>query len=115
MLGPVPQVSGDARAARRSVDELTSRVEAVERALDEAQRRFEAPLARRRELRGLLDAYRDMAKRRGHAEDEELQSVYDRVRAMLYSAPLDLDQGAKALSEYERAVRTATGTAEGDR
>jgi hypothetical protein len=78
------------------------------RALDEAQRRFEAPLARRSELRGLLEAYRVMANRRGRAEDAELQTEYDRARAILFRAPLDLEQGAAALAAYENAVRKAT-------
>jgi hypothetical protein len=112
-LGPVPATGGDWRAVREALDRFEDRLGDVERALAEAQRRFEAPLTRRQELRGLLDAYRDMAKRRGHAEDAALQAAYDRARRVLYSAPLELDAGAAALAEYERAVRAATGAPRG--
>jgi hypothetical protein len=109
-LGRVPAASGDWRAARAALDDYERRLVAVERALEEAHRRYEAPLARRAELRGMLDAYRDMAKRHGHAEHGELQAAYDGARAVLYTAPLDLDEGTAALAAYERTVRAALPT-----
>ena len=59
-------------------------------ALDEAARRFQAPLTRRDELRGLLQAFRDKAASAGLAEHEALDPLYTAARDTLWSAPCDL-------------------------
>jgi hypothetical protein len=107
-IGAVPALHGDWRSARVEIDAFGERLAAVARARGPGPPPGEEPLARRSELRGLLEAYRVMANRRGRAEDTELQTEYDRARAILFSAPLDLEQGAAALAAYEHAVRKAT-------
>jgi hypothetical protein len=106
-IGPVPATDGDWRTVRASLDAYEERLSLVERALQEAEQRYHGPLARRDELRGLIGAYRAMAARHGHAEDAKLHDEYERARAVLWSAPLDLDRAAGAVAAYEHAVRAA--------
>ena len=63
-----------------------------------------APLARRRELRGRLDAYRAKAHSLGRAEDPELADLYDRAEATLYAAPCDLDEAERRLARYQAGI-----------
>jgi hypothetical protein len=63
-----------------------------------------APLARRRELRGRLDAYRAKAHGLGRAEDPVLADLYDRAEATLYAAPCDLDEAERRLAGYQAAI-----------
>jgi hypothetical protein len=63
-----------------------------------------ALLDRRRELRGLLDAYQAKAGRLGAAENSDVARQYDRVRDLLWSAPCDLVAAGEALREYQQAV-----------
>jgi hypothetical protein len=85
------------------------RLAAVDTALHEARRRYDAPLARRDELRGLLGAYRDRANRAGKAEDATLTAQYDAAHDVLYTAPCDVTRADTLTTEYLHAVRVATG------
>jgi len=76
------------------------RVERASAALDEAARRFRAPLARRNELRGLLQAFRDKAASAGLAEHEKLDPRYAAAREILWSAPCDLDRAEAQVEHY---------------
>jgi hypothetical protein len=67
------------------------------------------PLARRRELRGRLDAYRAKADSLGRAEDLRLSELYRMAENALYMAPCDLDESERRLGEYQAAV-LAQGT-----
>ena len=75
-------------------------------ALDEAARRFQAPLTRRDELRGLLQAFRDKAASAELAEHEALDPLYTAARDTLWSAPCDLAVAQSQVDEYVRTVNT---------
>lgn len=66
-----------------------------------------APLARRNELRGLLDAYRAKAQAFGRDEDGVLTGMHTCARDVLYAAPCDLDRAERLVGEYVEAVNTA--------
>jgi hypothetical protein len=66
-----------------------------------------ASLARRRELRGRLDAYRAKAHRLGRAEDPTLTELYRAAQHTLYHAPCDLDEAERRLARYQDGVRRA--------
>lgn len=105
VLGPVPATSGEWRDVRGALDAYEARLRQVERALAEAEARYAAPLARRTELRGLLDAYRNMAQRRGVGEHPVIAAAYDDAHRVLFSAPLDLADGEAAVASFDAALR----------
>ncbi|MCU1374535.1 MAG: hypothetical protein JWO68_1821 [Actinomycetia bacterium] len=103
VLGPVP--TGGGRTERRAaLDAFGTRLQQLERALAEAHRRYAAPLDERAELRGLLDAYRQMAAHQGRAEDADLAAHHAAARACLWSAPCDLVEGRRLVEAYRREV-----------
>jgi hypothetical protein len=61
-------------------------------------------VARRDELRGVLEAYRAKAQQIGLAESMELDACYEEARAPLYLAPCDVERAAQLVAEYRRAV-----------
>jgi hypothetical protein len=67
-----------------------------------------APLARRRELRGRLEAYRAKAHGLGRAEDQALSQLYRTVKDTLYGAPCDLDEAERQLAEYQAGILLPT-------
>src|SRR5262249_35748025 len=75
-------------------------------ALDEASRRFQAPLSRRDELRGLLQAFRDKADNAGLAEHETLDARYTAARDTLWTAPCDLAVAETEVQEYIVALNS---------
>lgn len=83
----------------------SQRLDAVASALGDARATCETLLARRASLRGLAEAYHDMAAERGHAEDAQLAKQWSALRSRLWSAPCDLDAAAAELADYQRAVR----------
>ena len=92
---------------------VTRRVTDLERALGDALRQAEeataatnALLERRDELRGRLDAFRAKAQRQGLAEHPDLLLLYRRARDLLWTAPCDLRQATRAVTGYQRALRT---------
>jgi hypothetical protein len=73
----------------------------------EAQRALDAdaaPLARRNELRGLLDAYRAKAAALGRAEEGSLGRLYTSAHDVLHTAPCVLDTAERLVAEYVAAV-----------
>jgi hypothetical protein len=89
--------AGAARVVARLAAEL-DRIdgEAIAAAADAA-----APLARRRELRGRLDAYRAKAIATGRAEDLSLDVLYQSAVSVLYQAPCDLDAAERSVAAYQ--------------
>ena len=78
--------------------------------LENAQKRVaqvRAPLDRRDELRGLLDAYRARAARYGVAETPRLAAAHRAARDLLWSAPCDLAAAEYAVRGYQAAVGAA--------
>jgi len=70
----------------------------------DAERAAAALLARRDELRGLLDAYQAKAARLGAAEDTELAARYQQASDLLWTAPCDLAAAAAAVTHYQQAI-----------
>jgi hypothetical protein len=69
-----------------------------------------APLARRRELRGRLEAYRAKAHGLGRDEDPALSELYRTVTDTLYTAPCDLEEAERQLADYQAGIVGATGS-----
>jgi hypothetical protein len=63
-----------------------------------------APLDRRNELRGLLDAYRAKAGAMGRVEDSTVAGLYKEAHDVLYVAPCDVDRAAELVARYRDAV-----------
>ena len=72
-----------------------------------------ASLARRRELRGRLDAYRSKAYGLGRAEDPTLIELYRLTQDSLYHAPCDLDEAERRLIRYQNGVLGGGGPSGG--
>ena len=78
--------------------------------LDNARKRVDqvrAPLDRRDELRGLLDAYRARAARYGVEESQALAARHQAARELLWTAPCDLAAAEQAVRGYQAAVGAA--------
>jgi hypothetical protein len=78
--------------------------------LENAQKRVgqvRAPLDRRDELRGLLEAYRARAARHGVSETPALAAAHGLARDLLWSAPCDLAGAEAAVRHYQAAVGAA--------
>src|SRR6266851_2083134 len=88
--------------AQRRIGAVTAAA-ATQRCQD-AERAAAALLARRDELRGLLDAYQAKAARLGAAEDQDLTARYDLARDLLWTAPCDLSSAAGAVTRYQEAI-----------
>jgi hypothetical protein len=63
-----------------------------------------APLHRRDELRGRLEAYAAKAVRLGHAEDDEMTRLREQARELLWTAPCDLRAAAAAVRAYQEVI-----------
>jgi chromosome segregation ATPase len=101
---------GELRAAGRWT-RLAAELDALDRDLADAtaqfrdaERRMAGLLDRRGELRGLLDAYQAKAARLGAVED--LASLHDQARDLLWTAPCDLDVAEQAVQRYQHEVNT---------
>jgi len=64
-----------------------------------------APLARRNELRGLLDGLAAKAAAAGRAEDPTLATRHGHARTLLYTAPCDLAAATAAVDAFAEALR----------
>ncbi len=98
--------SGAEEAAGASLDAWRAAADAT---LAEARRVAEAnaaPLERRNELRGLLDAYRAKAAASGGDEDGRLAGLYASAKDTLYTAPCALDRAEALVRDYVAAVNS---------
>jgi hypothetical protein len=89
--------AGEWSEAHRALDEWSARAAAL---LDEATRigiENRAPIEERNRLRGLLDAYRAKALKRGLIEDRDLYCMFARAQDALYTAPTNLEDAAKLM------------------
>jgi hypothetical protein len=117
--GPLPDVSGLAsrpadlaalRAAGRwtrlqSELDLTDRQAATAlRQCRDAEQAAAGLIEQRDELRGLLDAYRAKAAGLGALEDPGLDSLYQKAKDLLWTAPCELTAAAAAVTGYQQAV-----------
>jgi hypothetical protein len=95
---------GKWRRARAAVDAWDARATTVlgdARACLDAN---QAPIVRRNELRGLLDAYRAMANARGLIEDPVAEALHTEAHEALYTAPTDLIAAAALVRRYQTAI-----------
>jgi hypothetical protein len=98
-------------AARAVMAPVVSKVDRLEAALTEAQRRFQRPLEERDELRGLLQAFRDKAASHGLGEDAALEPLYRQAESVLWAAPCDLGAARDLVTAFVSAVNARTGSA----
>ena len=101
------RAQADAGAYEAAGAALDAWSQAADAALAEARRVAEAnaaPLHRRNELRGLLDAFRAKAAASGGDEDGRLARLYAQAKDILYSAPCDLPAAEALVQEYMGAA-----------
>jgi hypothetical protein len=98
------RLAGQWRRLASALDAIDRDAAAAAARWNDAGQAARALLDRRGELRGLLDAYRAKAGRRGGAEDAELTSSYAHARELLWSAPCDLTAAADAVRSYQEGV-----------
>lgn len=94
----------DRAGAARVVARLATELDRIGRDAASAAAEAAAPLDRRRELRGRLDAYRAKAIATGRAEDVQLEDLYESAAAVLYQAPCDLDEAERTVAAYQRSL-----------
>jgi hypothetical protein len=91
-------------AARASMRPMLERLDRLDDAYDEVEHRFGAVLARRDELRGLLQAFRDKAGGSGLAEHADLEPLFRSAERELWSAPCDVERAEGLVADYTTAV-----------
>jgi chromosome segregation ATPase len=84
---------------QEEVDDLRARADAVAAA-------NRAPLERRNDLRGLLDAFRSKAAALGLAEDPALTARYRSAHEALYAYRCDVRAAETLVREYGKAIET---------
>jgi len=92
-----------------SVAAWNKRANAAAEALAAAPRTGEQLLRRRGDLRGLLTAYDAKAARLGLAEHAAISAAYEHARALLYTAPCDLDAAEEAVRRLGSAIASEEG------
>lgn len=95
---------GDWQEARRLLGQLDQQTAALRDEVTLALGAVKGPLDTRNELRGRLDAYHAKALAIGLAEDEGLTQVYERARALLFTAPCDVSGAEAAVREYQQGL-----------
>src|SRR5262249_1156254 len=65
------------------------------------------PVARRNELRGLVDSYQAKAAGTGQAESPELARLHDAARDALWTAPCNLQAAERLVRDYMDAINAA--------
>ena len=95
---------GEWQEARRLLGQLDQQTAALRDEVTLALGAVKGPLDARNELRGRLDAYHAKALAIGLAEDEGLTQVYERARALLFTAPCDVAGAEAAVREYQQGL-----------
>jgi hypothetical protein len=93
-------------AARAVMAPAVTKVQHLEAALAEAQRRFQQPIDDRDDFRGLLQSFRDKAAGHGLAEHPDLDPLYRQAESLLWAAPCDLAAARPLVDRYVSAVNT---------
>ncbi len=94
----------DWRAAVNGLVAWRRLAEGISATAEQVRAANRAPLDRRNELRGLLDALAVKAAAAGRAEDPDLSASHERARSLLYVAPCDLDAAAVAVDGFGRSI-----------
>ncbi|MEU0938006.1 hypothetical protein [Embleya sp. NPDC005971] len=108
-LGAVTVLGGEGDWVRvsRELSTLENDAEGARERLTATREHIEAPLARRDELRGLVQSYRAMAARGGHGEEAVLESLYNHAKELLWRAPCELEVAVRVVTSYQEAVIAA--------
>jgi hypothetical protein len=92
-LGPVPEDAA-------GVDDYLARLDAVSRALRQAQSAYAAPVAELDGLRDLLEVYRAKADGTGRARLPEVAEMYRLARAVVGEVPAELARARAVVAAY---------------
>lgn len=98
-------------AARGVMTPTLDKVQRLEAALAEAQRRFQRPLDDRDDLRGLLQSFRDKADAHGLGEHPDVEPLYRVAASLLWAAPCDLDGARPRVDRYVAVVNSMIASA----
>jgi len=93
-----------------SADSLRSRGERLCEEVTQLIATEGARMARRDELRGLLEAYRAKAGALGLAENREIEAQCAAALETLYVAPCNVEEAEHRVTELQRAIRRLQGT-----
>ena len=104
----VPDVGTDPSTAAAQLEANVSSWRNVVAALTEAIASYEAPLDQRDELRGLFSSYEAMAAARHLLETSEVATAHQRVKALLWSQPLDLSVATEAVHDFQSSIHAAS-------
>jgi hypothetical protein len=91
-------------AARAIMQPMLTRLDRLDDAFDQVQRRFTDVLSQRDDLRGLLQAFRDKAAGSGLAEHADLEPLFRDAERELWSAPCDVVRAKTMVDRYTAAV-----------
>jgi hypothetical protein len=95
---------GHMRDACAQLDKWVARVDTTLTASTESTMLNCALVEKRRQLRGRLDAYLAKSHAVYLAEDADVTELYDAARAVLYTAPTDLERARELVERYQSAV-----------
>lgn len=98
-------------AARGMMAPALDKIERLDAALAEAQRRYQRPLDERDDLRGLLQSFRDKADAHGLGEHRDIEPLYRRTESLLWAAPCDLASARPLVDQYVAAVNSMIAAA----
>jgi chromatin segregation and condensation protein Rec8/ScpA/Scc1 (kleisin family) len=101
-IGPVPNTPAE-------LEKYLTRLDAVRRALGQAQAAYGAALERRDELAARLDAYQVKAAKLAPS-NEDLAELYRRGRGVIESEPVDLIRLAALVAAYQAYLDSTGGT-----
>jgi len=104
--GALPAMKAGGRWTRLAseLDVIGKQAVIVTRQCKEAEQAAAGLIGQRNELRGLLDSYHAMAGGLGAAENTELDAIYQQAKALLWTAPCDLEAATAAVNSYQQAV-----------
>ncbi len=96
------------REARTALSDWNARSRSLLQEMNRIAAENRAPIDRRNELRGLLDAFQAKAAGVGLIEDPELGEMLSRARECLFTAPADLERAGELVDAYRRAIADRT-------
>ncbi|MEO5842135.1 MAG: hypothetical protein ABIQ73_15420 [Acidimicrobiales bacterium] len=103
-LGDIRALTSSWRERRRQLDAWLARAEPLSTDSAQALAANRAPLRRRGELRGLLDAYRAKAADIGLVEDEEIAALVRAANQELHTAPTSLVRAEQLVTQLSAAL-----------
>ena len=104
----------DGASVAADVGTLAVEAASASAATTEVVAALEAALARRAELRGVLQGYKAMAASHGLVEDVRLAGLYGQAREVLSRGRCDLARASVLVDRYADAVRDARRAGSGD-